>query len=187
LGNTGSFKELSIAAYNISGISLVDLIRMKTFEIVIETPKESRQKYKYDKKSGSFKLSKLLPLGMCFPYDFGFLPGTEAEDGDPIDAMIISEFISFPGCRIDGRLIGVLTATQDKKGEAIRNDRYFFIPENSVAFKLIHNIKDFPAEHLKQLLFFFITYNAEKNRKFNPLKVHNAVKAGKLLSAAVEK
>ena len=160
---------------------------MKTLEIVIETPRNSHQKYKYDKRSGSFKLSNLLPLGMCFPYDFGFLPGTKAEDGDPIDVMVISEFISFPGCRIDGRLIGVLTATQEEKGKAIRNDRYFFIPENSVTFKHIDNIKDFPKEHLKQLLFFFITYNEEKNRKFNPLKVHNASKAEKLLLKAIEK
>ena len=112
---------------------------MKTFEIVIETPKDSRQKYKFDKQSGSFKLSKLLSLGLCFPYDFGFLPATKAEDGDPIDAMVISEFISFPGCRLDARLIGVLTAEQQKKGKRVRNDRYFFIPENSVTFSHIKN------------------------------------------------
>jgi len=158
---------------------------MKTFEIVIETPRDSRQKYKFDERSASFKLSKLLPLGMCFPYDFGFLPGTRAEDGDPIDAMVISEFISFPGCRMDGRLIGVLTAEQEKKGKMIRNDRYFFIPVNSVTFQHINSIKDFPNEHLKQLLFFFITYNAERDKDFKPLKIHNTAKAEKLLMEAI--
>lgn len=68
---------------------------MNTFEIIIETPRDSRQKYKYEDKPASFKLSKLLPPGMCFPYDCGFLPGTKAEDGDPIDAMVISELFLF--------------------------------------------------------------------------------------------
>lgn len=160
---------------------------MQTFKIVIETPRDSRQKYKYDQQSDSFELQKLLPLGMCFPYDFGFLPHTKAEDGDPIDAMVISEFVTFPGCRIDARLIGVLTATQNEKGKIIRNDRYFFIPVNSVTFAHIDNIKDFPNEHLKQLLFFFITYNEEKNKNFEPLKVHNASKATRMLLKHINK
>jgi inorganic pyrophosphatase len=64
---------------------------MKQNLIVIETPKGSCAKYKYDPKRKRFALTKTLPLGMHFPYDFGFIPRTEGEDGDPLDAMILSE------------------------------------------------------------------------------------------------
>lgn len=70
---------------------------MASIEIVVETPKGSAQKYDYDPKSRFFKMSKILPSGMVFPYDFGFVPDTKGEDGDPLDMIVISEFNSFPG------------------------------------------------------------------------------------------
>jgi inorganic pyrophosphatase len=101
---------------------------MTKYTIVIETPRNSREKYTYDEESKSFFLKKLLPAGMCFPYDFGFIPNTKGEDEDPIDALIISEFGTFPGCKIECRLIGALLAEQTEKNKVIRNDRFFFVP-----------------------------------------------------------
>ena len=154
---------------------------MSLHEVIIETPKGSREKYDYDKETNSFALKKLLPLGMCFPYDFGFIPNTLGEDGDPLDAMVISEFKTFPGCRIQCRLIGALKAEQTEKGKTIRNDRFFFIPECSVTYNHIKSIDDFPSFHNKELLFFFISYNEPEGKEFKPLKLISSDKATKLL------
>ena len=154
---------------------------MTLHKVIIETPKESREKYDYDEETNSFGLKKLLPLGMCFPYDFGFIPDTLGEDGDPLDAMVISEFKTFPGCHMKCRLIGALKAEQTEKGKTIRNDRFFFIPDSSCVYKHISSIDDFPSSHNKELLFFFISYNEPEGREFKPLKLISADKAAKLL------
>ncbi|HMG83849.1 MAG TPA: inorganic diphosphatase [Ferruginibacter sp.] len=91
---------------------------MKIINVVIETPKGSAQKYDYDKKTGFFKLEKILPAGMVFPYDFGFIPDTKGEDGDPLDVLVFSEFCSFPGCMIECRLIGGIKAEQSKEADS---------------------------------------------------------------------
>ena len=101
---------------------------MSNMEIIIETTKGSNVKYKYDEESLCFKVKKILPMGMVFPYHFGFIPGTKGEDGDPLDGMVISEFSSFTGAHIECRLIGALLTSQTTKGKMIHNDRYFFIP-----------------------------------------------------------
>src|SRR5437660_7037069 len=88
----------------------------KTIQIIVETPSGSRNKYKYDQKSKRLKLSKVLPEGMIFPYDFGFIPGTKAEDGDPLDVLVLVDAPTFPGCEVEARVIGVIKANQ-KEGE----------------------------------------------------------------------
>jgi inorganic pyrophosphatase len=88
--------------------------------VVIETPRGSRNKYKLDEKTGRFKLSKIMPEGMVFPFDFDFFPGTHAEDGDPLDVLVLCEEPTFPGCQIDCRLAGVMLTRQVDKGCAPR-------------------------------------------------------------------
>src|SRR5436190_11771989 len=84
---------------------------------VIDTPKGSRKKYKYDEDLGLFLLRKELPRGASFPYDFGFIPGTRGEDGDPLDVLVLTDEPSFPGCLARVRLIGVIEAEQTEKGK----------------------------------------------------------------------
>jgi len=155
---------------------------VKTYQIIIETPKGSREKYSYDPKQKSFVLKKLLPLGMVFPFDFGFLPGTKGEDGDPLDAMLLSEFKTFPGCRVECRLIGMLKAKQSEENKTIRNDRYFFVPESSLLYQHIQTTDDLPAQLIKELLTFFVTYNKEEGKEFEPLQVLPAKKAAEVLT-----
>jgi inorganic pyrophosphatase len=69
--------------------------------IIIESPKGSPQKYNYDVETGTCYLKKILPAGMVFPYDFGMIPGTKGEDGDPLDALLLNEYPGFPGCRVE--------------------------------------------------------------------------------------
>ena len=74
------------------------------FRIVVETPKGSRNKYKYNPACDCLELATALPEGMVFPYDFGFLPGTIGQDGDPLDVLVLMDAPVAPGCVIRGRL-----------------------------------------------------------------------------------
>jgi inorganic pyrophosphatase len=110
-------------------------MRSETVQVIVETPRGSRNKYKLDEQTGRIKLSKVMPEGMVFPYDFGFFPGIRAQDGDPLDILLLSDEATFPGCQIDCRLLGVLLARQrDKEGKENRNDRIIAVAEASVVY-----------------------------------------------------
>src|SRR5215467_13835054 len=94
-----------------------------TCRAIIETPKGSRNKFDDDPKSNLFLLAALLPEGMMFPFDFGFIPSTLGEDGDPIDILVLMDAPAHPGCLIDVRLIGVIQAEQTEGGKTETNDR----------------------------------------------------------------
>ena len=92
------------------------------WRVVIETPKGGHNKYDYDPDLGIFVLGSVLPEGMDFPYDFGFLPSTLADDGDPLDVMLLMDAPAFCGCMIPSRFIGVMEAIQtEKTGKSERN------------------------------------------------------------------
>ena len=156
---------------------------METIDIVIETPKGSAQKYNYDPQSNFFRLSKILPAGMVFPFDFGFIPNTRGEDGDPLDIMIISEFQSFPGCMITCRIIGGIKAKQTEKEKTgkIRNDRFIAVPVASLLFQKILDVKDLPDKMIGELQDFFVFYNKIRGVIFTPIAVLNSKSALKLI------
>jgi len=139
--------------------------------VIIETPKGSTEKYDYDKEHHLFKLKKILPSGMNFPYDFGFIPNTTGEDGDPLDVIVISEYKSFPGCLMDCRIVGAMTAKQSSKKGTIRNDRYFAVSVLSSIFSHIKTMDDIPQNKLKELQQFFVNYNEEEGKEFKLLKI----------------
>jgi len=157
---------------------------MQTITVVVETPKGSAQKYDFDPKKKWFKLKKIMPAGMVFPFDFGFIPDTKGEDGDPLDIIVISEFQSFPGCVMDCRVIGAITAQQTEKGKTVRNDRFIAIPEVSLLFANIKTLADLPPDVIEQLEKFFMNYNELAEKKFKPLKRLDAKKAFKLIKPA---
>src|SRR5215471_17186648 len=97
--------------------------------VVVDTPRGSRNKYKFDERHGQWRLSKALPQGMHFPYDFGFIPSTRGEDGDPLDVLLLMDEAAFPGCVVPARLIGVLEAEQTERGKTVRNDRLVAVVE----------------------------------------------------------
>jgi inorganic pyrophosphatase len=84
-------------------------------QVVIETPKGSRNKYAFDEKKRVFGLKKVLPAGMEFPHDFGFVPSTLAEDGDPTDVLVLMDEPAFPGCALQCRIVGIIEGTQGKE------------------------------------------------------------------------
>ncbi|HMK05140.1 MAG TPA: inorganic diphosphatase [Ferruginibacter sp.] len=140
---------------------------MRSIEVIIETPKGSAVKYNYDPVNDHFKLKKALPAGMVFPFDFGFIPRTKGGDGDPLDIILIAEFGTFPGCRVECKLIGCLKAEQTgPKNKKIRNDRYLAVPTDSVIFEKVKTFTDLPSRLLKELEAFFIQYNKLENKNF---------------------
>ena len=155
---------------------------MKPINITIETPKGSNHKYDYEPELKCFKLKKILPAGMVFPFDFGFIPGTRGGDGDPLDVMVISEISTFPGCNIDCRIIGAFKAQQTgRDGKTIRNDRFFAVPEVSQFFKDVNDIKDISQDIINQLESFFKNYNEQAGTKFEVLEKVGAAAARKMI------
>jgi len=142
---------------------------MKTIDVIVETPRGSAVKYDLDSVTGFFKLKKELPAGMVFPHDFGFIPHTKGEDGDPLDVVVISEFGNFPGCLVECKLIGSMRAKQkENKGieKPIRNDRFLAIPVASRLFKKINDIDELPKHVMEELEAFFVQYNKMEGRTF---------------------
>jgi inorganic pyrophosphatase len=90
---------------------------------IIETPKGKRSKFDYDRKLRAFRLKTVLPEGMSFPLDFGFIPSTLCDDGDPLDVMVLCDEPTTVGAALDVRLIGVIEAEEDEKDRTERNDR----------------------------------------------------------------
>ncbi|MCJ8209176.1 inorganic diphosphatase [Mucilaginibacter sp. RS28] len=151
---------------------------MDSITAIIESPKGSGHKYDYEPEMQCFKLKKVMPAGLVFPFDFGFMPGTKGEDGDPLDIIVISEIKSFPGCCMDCRIIGGIMAEQtEENGETVRNDRFLGIPEVSHLFKDHQSIDDLPEGIITQIERFFENYNEQAGKKFKVLKRQGAEEA----------
>jgi inorganic pyrophosphatase len=152
---------------------------------VVDTPKGSRNKYKYDETLGLYRLSKVLPLGLAFPYDFGFIPSTRAEDGDPLDVLLLGEEALFPGCLVTVRLVGVIQAEQTELGKTFRNDRLMGAIETSVNRPAIQTLEDLQPERLDEIESFFMAYNHLEGRHFKPLGRHGPARAEQLLADGI--
>lgn len=129
--------------------------------VIIETPKGSRNKFAWQEASGLFLLKKILPAGTAFPLDFGFIPGTKAADGDPLDVLAVMEQSTYPGCLLQCRPIGIIKGEQSKKDapKAERNDRVIAVPDASEEYSHIKDIKDINESLLRDLTHFFMYYN----------------------------
>ena len=115
---------------------------------------------------------------MVFPYDFGFVPHTRGEDGDPLDILVLSEFKTFPGCMMDCRLLGAIVAYQtEKDGERVRNDRFIAVPIVSHHYDGVQSIEDLPQKLVEEIEHFFIAYNEISGKVFEPLERMNAMDA----------
>jgi len=153
---------------------------------VIETPKNSRRKYKFDEASGLFKLAYVLPEGMNFPFDFGFVPSTRAEDGDPLDVMVIADEPGCVGTLTDIRLVGVIHAQQSEDGKATENDRLLAIPVHAHSHQKIRNIKELDHSILDQIESFFLSYTKVQGKKFKIKGCSGPREAVKLVRRAMQ-
>ena len=140
-------------------------------QVVIETPKGSRNKYAYDEDERVFTLKKVLPAGMAFPYDFGFIPSTKAEDGDPIDVLVLMDEPAFPGCVLKCRPIGVIEGEQGKKGDKERNDRIVAIEQSNHRWAHVKDIDDLGKQFVQELEEFFVNYHELSEKKYKVIDV----------------
>jgi inorganic pyrophosphatase len=127
--------------------------------VVVETPRHSTAKLKYEPALGQFALKRALPLGFVYPYDWGFVPGTEAEDGDPVDALVLWESASPPGTVLRCRLLGVLEVSQragPNQKRRIRNDRILAVPERDPRTAALRDLDDLTDRVREELAHFFV-------------------------------
>src|ERR1700733_3498684 len=128
-------------------------------QVIVETPKGSRNKFAFDPEQEIFALKKVLPAGMTFPYDFGFLPKTLAPDGDPIDVLLLMDEPAYPGIAVRSRLIGIIEGEQINGKKRIRNDRLVAIAEANHMYANIKKLKDLPSKFVFELEDFFVNYH----------------------------
>jgi inorganic pyrophosphatase len=122
---------------------------------VVETPKGSGCKLEFDPKLSAFTLAKPLIVGLTYPYDWGFIPSTRAEDGDPLDVMVMHDVATFPGVVLKCRPIGILEVRQTRNGERERNDRVFAVPEGAGGVMDFHDVQQLPSGAKEKLERFF--------------------------------
>jgi inorganic pyrophosphatase len=139
--------------------------------VVVETPSQSGNKLKFDDQLGVYRLDRVLPAGMTFPFDFGFIPETLAEDGDPLDAIVLLDAPVHPGCVVRTRLIGVIEAEQRARGERtwIRNDRVVGVaggPKGHAALRSLDEVEPFRLQAIES---FFATYHELDGEQFRVL------------------
>jgi inorganic pyrophosphatase len=153
--------------------------------VVVDTPRGSRNKYKLDEEHGQWRLSKILPQGLSFPCNFGFLPSTQGEDGDPVDVLLLMDESAFPGCVVPARLIGVLEAEQTERGKTVRNDRFIAVVETPYNPAEFHSLEEVNRQRLDEIQHFFVSYNQMEGRQFKPLAWQGADHAQELLEQAI--
>lgn len=127
--------------------------------VVVESPRGSTVKLKYDPELEAFALSRPLPEGLVYPYDWGFIPSTRASDGDPLDVMVVWDRPSFPGVVLTCRLLGVVGAEQNNKQHPERrerNDRLIALPLDAPRQASIEGVDDLPVRMREELESFFL-------------------------------
>src|SRR5580698_2338761 len=124
---------------------------------IIETPKGCRNKFDYDPDSNLFMLGGLLPEGMMFPFDFGFIPSTLGDDGDPVDIMVLMDTPAHVGCLMDVRIVGIIEAKQTEHGKTKTNDRLLGVAVHSYDHENMMSIEDVSKTLLSQVEEFFVS------------------------------
>lgn len=153
-------------------------------DVVVEIPKGSRNKYEFDEKTGQIKLDRVLKSSVQYPGDYGEIQGTLGEDGDPLDAVIINRFPTFPGCRVPSRILGVLEVID---GGSL-DEKIIVVPEGDSDFDAWENIDDISESVKDEIKEFFATYkNLEGEKTVEVKGWSDRESAEKVLKRAKEK
>lgn len=159
-----------------------------TCRALVETPARSRAKFDFDRETGLYELHGMLPAGMAFPMDFGFIPSTLGGDGDPLDVIVLAEEALPVGCLVRVRLLGVIEAEQtqhvDGKPSTLRNDRLVARLEESRTYAGVEGLDQLGGAFTEELIQFFTTYNELKGKRFKVLAVSNAQRAVEMIQQA---
>jgi inorganic pyrophosphatase len=170
--------------HDLSRISTLDPQNDTLVNVVIETPRGSRNKFAYDEKLGVIRLKKVLPAGMDFPYDFGFVPSTKGEDGDPLDALLLMDEPAHPGTLIRCRPVGIIEGEQTEDGKTVRNDRVLMVSDLSLQYAAVKDVSDIDKKLLKALQNFFTNYHELEKATFKVLACKGAMEARQAIKKA---
>jgi inorganic pyrophosphatase len=125
-------------------------------EVVVEIPKGTRNKYEADHETGEIWLDRMLFTATRYPEDYGYIPGTLALDGDPLDALVLLEEPTFPGCHVRARPIGVFLTT-DENGE---DAKILCVPGSDPRQERVRDLDDLPSHELDEIAHFFAIYKS---------------------------
>jgi inorganic pyrophosphatase len=153
---------------------------------IVETPKGRRNKFDYDPDLQSFILAGLLAEGLSFPYDFGFIPSTLGDDGDPLDVMILMDEPAHVGCILQVRIVGVIEAEQTEDGKKTINNRLIAVAVHSYNHAHIHSISEMNKSVIDQVGEFFVTYNKSRGKRFKVKGTHGPSRAAKLIEEGIK-
>ncbi|WP_185856062.1 inorganic diphosphatase [Blattabacterium cuenoti] len=131
------------------------------FDVLIEIPKGSRNKYEFDKKSNLIRLDRVLYSPMSYPTDYGFIPKTLSKDGDPLDVLVFLTEPTIPGCLIRVKPIGIFFMT-DEKGE---DEKIICVPIKDPNYNTINNINEVSSHTKKEIEHFFMVYKDLEGKK----------------------
>src|SRR5438270_1036223 len=159
----------------------------KTYECkaIIETPKGRRSKFKYEHDSGLFSLSNLLPQGFSFPFDFGFIPSTLAEDGDALDVIVLMDEPAHVGCLLQVRLVGVVEIVQTENGKESKNDRVIAVAVRSFDYADVKSISELQSSLVEQIKEFLGLYNKNSGKQDEVKGVKGPERAMELVNSAI--
>ncbi|MFL6697022.1 MAG: inorganic diphosphatase [Vitreoscilla sp.] len=154
---------------------------------VIEAPRGRANKLKFQPELGVFELHKVLPLGCVFPFDFGFVPGTLGQDGDPLDVLVVMDEPTVPGVVVPCQLLGVIVAEQQPikqagRAKPTRNDRLIAVAHESHRHPGCRSLRDLGDGMLAEMERFFVFYNEQKGVRFTPLERAGVAQARRLVS-----
>ncbi len=148
---------------------------------VIETTRGSTCKLDFDPELRVFTLAKPLMAGLAYPYDWGFIPSTKAEDDDPLDVLVIHDAKTYPGVVLRCRPVGILEIEQKKKGKRERNDRIFAVPDRSPLETNLKDIRHLPSRAREELEQFFRATNALEDKEIDFLGWRGPTHAAKTI------
>lgn len=153
---------------------------------VIETPRDTRHKYAFEPKLGLFKLKLTLPEGMQWPYDYGFVPRTLADDGDPLDILVLNQIPTFTGCLLETRVLGIVRL----KKNGVENDRVLAapVPQAGVAqpSDAFDDARDIPKDTMGDICRFLVEYSEEEGNRIEFKEVRSRKKAMAAIEAAIK-
>jgi inorganic pyrophosphatase len=147
-------------------ISKIDPGNSKLINVIIEIPKGSNNKYEFDLESNSIKLDRVLSTEMTYPADYGFIPNTLADDGDPLDVLVLISNSTFPGCIIEARPIGVLKM-RDQNGE---DYKIISVANKDPYYNDIKKLEDLPKAFLEKIKVFFKQYKTLEKNKYSDVE-----------------
>jgi len=149
----------------------------KTVNIVIEVSKGARIKLKYDESNEIFRAEKALPVGLAFPFDFGFIPSTVGGDGDPLDALVLSEGGLPWGTVVLGKVLGIIKCEQTERGRKERNDRVIAVPLDAKSSEPFLPAVELDASLKSAIAEFFTKYNELQGKKLRVIGFEGARRA----------